>query len=172
MKKFASLSLIFIFQFLSSLSFGQVLEQGFEDEAAHFRIRTPNEFWHMEPRGSDPGNLRWLAKFQFPVDLFIPNVTVQTEPSLGPDQPSEDWFQKNLQPIEAHLQILEKNKVARQGINGYEVISFDEEREIVFHQWFFSTKQKNFILTATSKLASYPRMEREFKQIFNSFEII
>ncbi|HCU25187.1 MAG TPA: hypothetical protein DF383_09225 [Deltaproteobacteria bacterium] len=150
----------------------QILEQTFTDEAAEFKISTPDAHWHFLPRGSVPGEIRATLRYEAPVHQFIPNATVRVETLGNPKLGAEKLLEKSLKTFPDSVELIEKNALNHRGISGYEILLHDRNSKAVFHQWLFAAKGKIFLVTCTANVESYTRMRQDFQKILDSFEIL
>jgi len=150
----------------------QVLEQSFTDSDASFKISTPNAQWSFEPRGTDPGPLRLTMRFESPVHQFVPNATVRVQDLDSPKVKLDRVLKTDLAALPEDVELVEKKKIVRPNLEGYQIVLHDKKSEVVFHQWFFVAKGKSFVITCTANTESYTRMRRDFQKILDSFEIL
>jgi hypothetical protein len=150
----------------------QILEQSFTDSDASFRISTPNAQWTIDPRGTDPGPVRLTMRFESPVHQFVPNATVRVQDLDSPKIKLDKILKQDLDALPASVELVEKKKILRPNLEGYQILLHDKNSEVVFHQWFFVAKGKSFVITCTANTESYTRMRKDFQKILDSFEIL
>jgi len=150
----------------------QVLEQSFIDSDASFKISTPNAQWTFDPRGTDPGPVRLTMRFESPVHQFVPNATVRVQDLDSPKVKLERVLKQDLAALPESVELVEKKKILRPNLEGYQILLHDKNSEVVFQQWFFVAKGKSFVITCTANTESYTRMRRDFQKILDSFEIL
>lgn len=161
----------FLILLLASPIQAQVLEQSFSDSDAGFRISTPNGQWHLEPRGSAPGSLRALIRFESALDQFVPNVTVQVSEAES-EAKAEEILREGVESLPSTIEVLERKKLKMGEAAGFELLLHDTANHKVFQQRFFVAKGKTFVITCTSDKESYSRMLRDFQKILDSFAIL
>lgn len=150
----------------------QVLEQSFSDTVAGFKISTPNSRWSFEPRGSAPGPQRAVIIFESSLHQFVPNVSVRVTQTLDANQEVDDFFQKEIEGLPPTAQILTKKKINLGTLKGQELSWKEPDSGVLFLQWFFVSKQRQFILTCAAKEDSYTRLLPDFRLILNSFQLL
>jgi len=150
----------------------QILEQTFSDSLAGFKISTPNQSWNLEPRGTDPGELKLTLRFQFALHQFTPNVTVRVIDSPGFTGKAVDVLDEAVQQLPPTWSVLEKKMITVKNLKGVELKLKEAETQLRFQQWFFHVKDRIYVVTCTAKEDSYPRVQEDFIKILHSFEII
>lgn len=169
---FALSFLIWIFGFTSSAQCS-VLQQTFEDSAAGFSITMPSG-WVMEPSALMPGPIRATLKFKVPVDQFTPNVTVRVGLLLKERMTLESLVAAERKVLSKKLKFLEEVNISAMSDywpTGHQWKWEDPKLELVFLQRFFVLAGKSYVLTAAAKKKSWPRFQKDFEQIFNSFQL-
>ena len=93
----------------------QTVEETFSEDISKFKITAPNSQWKFTPRSVSPGPIRATPRFIYPVNRFLPNVTVRVLALPSSITQLNQFVEDDLKEMPKEIEVVEKSPFSIEG---------------------------------------------------------